>query len=41
MKFFLGKLQSKWNNPYRVVIVFPYGAIELEIKDEKRFKVDG
>ena len=41
LKLFPGKLRSKWNGPYRVVMVFPYSAIELENKDGKKFKVNG
>lgn len=41
LKLFLGKLKKKWKDPYRVVIVFPYGAIVLEIKEGLKWKVKG
>lgn len=33
LKFFLGKLNSKWPGPFKVVNVSSYGAIELESQD--------
>nr|XP_016454449.1 PREDICTED: uncharacterized protein LOC107778676 [Nicotiana tabacum] len=42
LKFFPGKLKSKWSGPFKVVSVSSYGAIELESKDGTRtFKVNG
>ena len=29
LRFFPGKLKSRWNGPYEIVQVFPYGAVEL------------
>ena len=37
----LGKLKSKWTCPYLITQVFPHGAVELEIKEGLRFKVNG
>ncbi|XP_075076198.1 uncharacterized protein LOC142162922 [Nicotiana tabacum] len=42
LKLFPGKLKSKWSNPFKVVNVSPYGAVELESEDGLRtFKVNG
>ncbi|XP_075086191.1 uncharacterized protein LOC142168915 [Nicotiana tabacum] len=42
LKLFPGKLKSKWTGPFKVVIVSPYVAIELESEDGTRtFKVNG
>jgi hypothetical protein len=30
LKLFLGKLKSKWSEPFMVKEVKPYGAVELE-----------
>ena len=39
--WFLGKLKSKWNDPYLITQVFPHGAVELKTKEGVRFKVNG
>nr|XP_016486268.1 PREDICTED: uncharacterized protein LOC107806597 [Nicotiana tabacum] len=42
LKFFPGKLKSKWSRPFKVVSVSSYGAIELESEDgTQTFKVNG
>ena len=41
LRWFPGKLKSKWNDPYLITQVFPHGAVELETKDGVRFKVNG
>nr|XP_016444744.1 PREDICTED: uncharacterized protein LOC107770004 [Nicotiana tabacum] len=42
LKFFLGKLNSKWSSPFKVLSVSSYGSIELEFEDGTRtFKVNG
>nr|XP_016485958.1 PREDICTED: uncharacterized protein LOC107806335 [Nicotiana tabacum] len=42
LKFFPGKLKSKWPGPFKVVSVSSYGTIELESEDGTRtFKVNG
>lgn len=41
LKLFLGKILSKWREPYRVAIVFPYGPIDLENKEGQKLKVNG
>ncbi|XP_070010738.1 uncharacterized protein [Nicotiana sylvestris] len=42
LKLFPGKLKSKWSNPFKVVNVSPYGAVELESEDGLRtFKGNG
>nr|XP_009594646.1 uncharacterized protein LOC104091093 [Nicotiana tomentosiformis] len=42
LKFFPGKLKSKWSGPFKVVNVSSYVAVELESEDGTRnFKVNG
>ena len=42
LKFFPGKLRSRWNGPYEVIQAFPYGVVELENPvNGQRFKVNG
>ena len=42
LKLFPDKLKSKWRGPFRVVQVFPYGAIEvMDPRTEDTFKVNG
>ncbi|CAL2271334.1 unnamed protein product [Prunus armeniaca] len=37
-----GKLKSRWVGPFKVLQVFPHGAMEIEnIKNGTRFKVNG
>ena len=38
---FLGNLKSKWTGPYLVTQLFPHRAVELEIKEGVRYKVNG
>ncbi|CAN6677875.1 unnamed protein product [Malus baccata var. baccata] len=38
----VGKLNSRWVEPFKVIQVFPHGAVEIEnIKNGTRFKVNG
>ena len=41
LSWFLGRLKSKWTGPYLITQLFPHGAVELEIKEGVRFKVNG
>ena len=42
LHLFLGKLKSKWNDPFVVKNVYPYGAVEIENpRDGVTFKVNG
>ncbi|XP_059635269.1 uncharacterized protein LOC132277425 [Cornus florida] len=42
LKFFLGKLRTKWEGPYKIIYVSPHGEVEIKsLKDEKTFKVNG
>lgn len=41
LKLFLGKLRLRWRRPYQVVMVYPYGYIELENDEGLTFKVNG
>ena len=42
LKFFPGKLKSRWSGPFQVIKVFPHGAVELmDEKTGRTFKVNG
>ncbi|XP_070025268.1 uncharacterized protein [Nicotiana sylvestris] len=42
LRLFPGKLRSRWSGPFRVVEVFPSGAVEIVIeKDSRTFRVNG
>ncbi|XP_062109871.1 uncharacterized protein LOC133821741 [Humulus lupulus] len=41
LKLFPGKLKSRWSGPYTVVMVFPYGSLELKNRNNETFKVNG
>ncbi|XP_034213009.1 uncharacterized protein LOC117625579 [Prunus dulcis] len=42
LQLFPGKLKSRWVGPFKVLQVFPHGAMEIEnIKNGTRFKVNG
>ncbi|XP_059635635.1 uncharacterized protein LOC132277808 [Cornus florida] len=42
LKFFPGKLRTKWEGPYLIISVLPHRAVELQnLKDEGTFKVNG
>ncbi|KAI5328176.1 hypothetical protein L3X38_027573 [Prunus dulcis] len=42
LPLFPGKLKSRWVGPFKVLEVFPHGAMEIEnIKNGTRFKVNG
>ena len=42
LRLFPGKLRSRWDGPFIVTQVFPYGAIELKnLKQGNTFKVNG
>lgn len=42
LKLMPGKLRSKWDGPFLVVNVFPYGTVELQdMKTKRIFKVNG
>ncbi|XP_070009466.1 uncharacterized protein [Nicotiana sylvestris] len=42
LRLFPGKLKSRWSGPFRVVEVFPLGAIEIATeKDSRTFRVNG
>ncbi|XP_027351216.1 uncharacterized protein LOC113862325 [Abrus precatorius] len=37
-----GKLRSRWDGPYLVINVFPYGVVELQdMGSQRSFKVNG
>ncbi|XP_074265143.1 uncharacterized protein LOC141587567 [Silene latifolia] len=40
LKFFSGKLRSKWTGPFTVVRSFPHGAVEIS-QGDRSFKVNG
>ena len=41
LKFFLGKLKSKWSGPYTVVSSTTFGAMTLRTSNQEEFKVNG
>ena len=41
LRWFSGKLKSKWTGPYLITQLFPHGAVKLETKEGVRFKVNG
>ncbi|XP_057723866.1 uncharacterized protein LOC130939809 [Arachis stenosperma] len=42
LKFFPGKLKSRWSGPFTILKVFPYGHVELmEDKTQRTFSVNG
>ena len=41
LKLFLGKLHSRWLGPFKVLKVYPYGAIEIGTDAIGFFKVNG
>jgi len=38
---FPGKLKSKWNGPFEIVCVTPFGALDLKNKNNEIFCVNG
>ena len=40
LRFFRGKLKSKWTGPYLVTQLFPNGLVELETKEGMWFKLN-
>ncbi|XP_061339112.1 uncharacterized protein LOC133285837 [Gastrolobium bilobum] len=42
LKFMLGKLRSRWDGPFVIIDIFPYGAVELSDKQTgNTFTVNG
>ncbi|OIT04785.1 hypothetical protein A4A49_65215, partial [Nicotiana attenuata] len=42
LRLFPGKLKSRWSGPFRVVEVFPSGAVEVATENDSRsFRVNG
>ena len=41
LQLFLGKLRSRWLGSFKVINVFPYGAIEVWSEFTGAFKVNG
>ncbi|XP_070003227.1 uncharacterized protein [Nicotiana sylvestris] len=41
LRMFPGKLKSKWNGPFEIVGVTPFGALDLKNKTNKVFQVNG
>ena len=41
LRFFPGKLKSRWSGPFEVRNVYPYGAVEIGRPNELSFKVNG
>ncbi|GKF33482.1 hypothetical protein Tco_0106682, partial [Tanacetum coccineum] len=41
LKIFSGKLKSRWNGPFTITQVFPYGTVKLSQANGPNFKVNG
>ena len=41
LRLFSGKLCSSWSGPFKVLKVYPYGAIEVGTETTSSFKVNG
>ena len=41
LRLFPGKLRKRWSGPFKVIKVYPHGAVELKAKDGENFKVNG
>lgn len=42
LKLFPGKLKSRWSGPFKVMKVYPYGAMDLlDAESGREFKVNG
>ena len=42
LRLFPGKLKSRWSGPFRLVKVYPYGAVDLlDERSGLEFKVNG
>nr|GFC09669.1 reverse transcriptase domain-containing protein [Tanacetum cinerariifolium] len=41
LKFFSGKLKTRWSGPFTITKVFPYGTVELSQANGPNFKVNG
>ena len=41
LKLFLEKLRSKWSGPFKVIKVYPHGAVDLPNAKGQMFKVNG
>ncbi|KAL5549139.1 hypothetical protein UlMin_004370 [Ulmus minor] len=42
LKLFPGKLKSRWSRPFRLIKVYPYGAVDLlDERTGREFKVNG
>nr|XP_009796498.1 PREDICTED: uncharacterized protein LOC104243067 [Nicotiana sylvestris]XP_016456006.1 PREDICTED: uncharacterized protein LOC107780012 [Nicotiana tabacum] len=42
LKFFPGKLKSRWSGPFKIVCVTPYKAIKLRVPNSERtFSING
>lgn len=40
LKLFSGKLNSRWSDPFKLVKIYPHGAVDLNEKIENEFKID-
>ena len=41
LKLFPGKLRSRWSGPFKVVKIYPHGAVDLSNSKGEIFKVNG
>ena len=40
LKLFLGKLKSRWSGPFKVIKIYPHGAIDIANEKGEVFKVN-
>ena len=40
LRLFLGKLRCRWSGPFKVINIFPHGAVEVYSKSPSAFKVN-
>ncbi|XP_070021495.1 uncharacterized protein [Nicotiana sylvestris] len=40
LRLFIGKLKSKWSEPFEVVVVTPFGVLDLKNKNGEVFRVN-
>ena len=41
LKLFPGKLRSRWSEPFKVIMAFPHGAVEVWSEISGAFKMNG
>ena len=41
LRFFPGKLKSRWSGPYTVISITPFGVVTTRTNSRNEFKVNG